>query len=70
LRLDRAIPDRRIVAVGPVAVLPSRQRTGIGSTLLRAVIEGADAAGEPAIASLGSPDFYGRFGYAAPFQGL
>jgi putative acetyltransferase len=62
-RPDRAVPDRRIVAVGPVAVLPSRQRTGIGSTLLRAVIEGADAAGEPAIALLGSPDFYGRFGF-------
>jgi putative acetyltransferase len=62
---DRAVLDRRIVAVGPVAVLPSRQRTGIGSELLRAVIERADAAGAPAIAVLGSPDFYGRFGFVA-----
>jgi len=62
---DPAVPDRRIVAVGPVAVLPSRQRTGIGSELLRAVIEGADAAGEPMIVLLGSPDFYGRFGFVA-----
>jgi putative acetyltransferase len=60
---DPAVPDRRIVAVGPVAVLPARQRAGIGSKLLRAVIEGADAAGEPVIVLLGSPDFYGRFGF-------
>lgn len=62
---DSTVPDRRIVAVGPVAVLPSRQRTGIGSELLQAVIEGADAAGEPAVVLLGSPDFYGRFGFVA-----
>jgi len=62
---DPAVPDRRIVALGPVAVLPDRQRTGIGSALLNAVIAGAEAAGEPAIALLGSPDYYGRFGFVA-----
>ncbi len=62
---DPAVPERRIVALGPVAVLPYRQRTGIGSELVRAVIERADAAGEPVIALLGSPDFYGRFGFVA-----
>jgi putative acetyltransferase len=64
-RSDHTIPGRRLVAVGPVAVLPSRQRTGIGSALLRAVVDGADAAGEHAIVLLGSPDFYGRFGFVA-----
>jgi putative acetyltransferase len=68
---DRAVRERCIVAVGPVAVLPSRQRTGVGTGLLRAVIHGADAAGEPAIALLGSPSFYGRFGFvAAPSVGI
>jgi len=62
---DPAVPNRRIVALGPVAVLPAKQGTGIGSELVRAVIERVDAAGEPAIVLLGSPDFYGRFGFVA-----
>ena len=33
--------------------------------MVRAVIERADAGGEPAIVLLGSPDFYGRFGFIA-----
>ena len=46
-------------------MLPSHQRTGIGSTMMRRLIAAADAAGEPAIVLLGSPDFYGRFGFVA-----
>lgn len=56
---------RRMIGVGPVSVLPARQGAGIGSTLMRALIDAADRAGEPALVLLGSPDYYGRFGFVA-----
>jgi putative acetyltransferase len=60
---DPAIADRRLLAIGPVSVLPTHQHTGIGSTIVRRLVAAADAADEPAIVLLGSPDFYGRFGF-------
>ncbi len=54
---------RRMVGVGPVSVLPRWQGQGIGGRLMRALIDAADRAGEPALVLLGSPDFYGRFGF-------
>lgn len=60
---DPEVPDRPLLAIGPVSVLPARQRAGIGSTVLRRLIAAADAADEPVIVLLGSPDFYGRFGF-------
>jgi len=53
----------RLVGVGPVAVLPERQGEGIGSLLMRSLIAAAGARGEQALILLGSPDFYGRFGF-------
>jgi len=53
----------RLVGVGPVAVLPDRQGQGIGSLLMQSLIDAADASGERALILLGSPDFYGRFGF-------
>lgn len=55
----------QLVGVGPVAVAPGHQGAGIGSQLMRAVIAAADATGESAMVLLGSPDFYGRFGFVA-----
>jgi hypothetical protein len=43
----------------------ARQRSGIGSSLVYATIGAADATGEPLIALLGDPEFYGRFGFEA-----
>lgn len=51
------------LGLGPISVLPSRQRQGIGEALMHAVIGAADAAGEPLIALLGDPRFYRRFGF-------
>ena len=62
---DAAPADRRLVGAGPVGVLPGHQRTGVGSALLQALVKTADAAGQPALVLLGSPDFYGRFGFVA-----
>ncbi len=54
-----------IVALGPVSVHPDHQHRGLGSALVPAVIDAARDAGEPALVLLGSPAFYGRFGFVA-----
>lgn len=53
------------LALAPVAVLPSRQRLGIGSALVGAGIAAAREYGAEAIFVLGDPDYYGRFGFDA-----
>jgi putative acetyltransferase len=52
-----------VVAVGPIGVLPEQQRRGIGSALMNALLAAADSAGVPLVVLLGSPDYYGRFGF-------
>lgn len=51
------------LALGPLSVLPDRQRRGVGSALMHAVLGAADALGEPFVALLGDPGFYRRFGF-------
>ena len=57
------------VALGPMAVLPSHQRQGIGSQLVRRGLEECRQMGQPLVIVLGHPDFYPRFGFktASPF---
>ncbi|MFJ5955495.1 N-acetyltransferase [Paenarthrobacter sp. NPDC092416] len=57
------IGDLELVALGPIGVVPTLQRRGIGSALMRESAARATAAGEPGIALLGSPLYYPRFGY-------
>ena len=52
-----------VVGVAPLSVVKSRQGQGIGSALMQELIRGADAAGLPLLVVLGSPDYYGRFGF-------
>ena len=65
--------ERRLRGVGlaPLAVLPERQREGIGGGLVRAAIESARADGEDIVFLVGDPEYYRRFGFsaeaAAPF---
>jgi putative acetyltransferase len=58
------------LALGPLTVRPDHQRHGVGSALMNAVIGAADALGEPLVALLGNPAYYGRFGFrpAAEYQ--
>ena len=49
--------------LGPMAVLPELQRTGVGSRLLRAGNEQLKKRGFPFIVVLGHPDYYPRFGF-------
>lgn len=55
----------RALALGPLSVRPDRQRAGVGSALVHSVLGGADALGEPVLVLLGSPAYYGRFGFVA-----
>ena len=57
------VGDVPVLALGPIAVRPDRQRGGAGSALVHGLIGAADATGEPMIVLLGSPVYYGRFGF-------
>ena len=57
------IGERPSLGLGPIGIRPDRQRTGIGTALMHAVIGGAEALDEPTIVLLGHPDFYPRFGF-------
>jgi putative acetyltransferase len=60
---------RRIWMVGPVAVVPDRQRQGIGAALMRAAIALAKERGEPVLVLLGHATYYPRFGFE-PARGI
>ena len=49
--------------MGPVAVWPERQRSGVGSGLVRAGLERLRKAGAKGVVVLGDPVYYGRFGF-------
>ena len=57
--------ERRVVgaSLGPLAVLPEYQKTGIGSALVRAGLEAMRSAGEPFVVLVGHPTYYPRFGF-------
>jgi putative acetyltransferase len=58
------VPDtRRVLQVGPIAVLPAHQGRGVGSALMRETIRLADERGEPLLLIEGNPGYYERFGF-------
>jgi len=57
-------PELRIMGLAPMAVVPARQRGGIGSALVRAGLEACRALGCDAVVVLGHPSYYPRFGFA------
>ena len=50
--------------LAPLAVVPELQKHGIGSVLVRAGLARCRAAGHSFVVVLGSPAYYGRFGFA------
>jgi putative acetyltransferase len=55
--------DRRLLQLGPIAVLPEQQGNGIGSALVRASLDGARAFGQELLLLEGDPKYYSRFGF-------
>ncbi len=51
------------LALAPVSVIPTRQRSGIGSALVERAVNRARNEGWAAIFVLGDPNYYERFGF-------
>jgi putative acetyltransferase len=73
-RMDAPFPA---LALAPVSVIPTRQRSGIGSALVKRAVNSARSKGWDAIFVLGDPNYYERFGFdreaaagfASPYAG-
>ncbi|MEO0558466.1 MAG: N-acetyltransferase [Bacteroidota bacterium] len=63
MTLSPARPERTFYGLAPMAVLPDRQRRGIGSALVRAGLDACRDAGADAVFALGHPTYYPRFGF-------
>jgi putative acetyltransferase len=57
------------LALAPLAVLPARQRQGIGSRLVQEGLRACAGAGHRAVIVLGHPAYYPRFGFSAGLAG-
>jgi putative acetyltransferase len=64
LLLTTSSASLEAVALAPVAVMPSRQRCGIGSKMINHGLEICARGGFPAVLVLGDPAYYGRFGFS------
>lgn len=69
--LTIATPQGEIEALSlaPLAVVPSQQRRGIGSSLVREGLRACREAGHRIVIVLGHPEFYPRFGFSAKLTG-
>ncbi len=61
--LDDADWRQDIASLAPLAVVPERQRTGVGTALLHAICAVCDDRGEPFVVVQGNPLYYGRVGF-------
>jgi putative acetyltransferase len=63
--LDAPTKLVEVLALSPLAVRPDRQRTGIGSGLVKETLRLVEGRPEPLVFLEGSPDFYSRLGFIA-----
>lgn len=52
------------LALGPLGVMPDRQRHGVGSAIVEAGLKASRDAGHGIVLVLGDPAYYSRFGFA------
>ena len=57
-------PATLLMGLGPMAVMPTHQRRGVGSGLVWMGLEECRRLGAAAVVVLGHPDYYPRFGFA------
>jgi putative acetyltransferase len=65
LKSEPAAAAPSLAALAPMAVLPERQRQGLGSALVEAGLSACGRAGIDAILVVGHPGYYPRFGFTA-----
>jgi predicted N-acetyltransferase YhbS len=58
-----------MLMVGPVAVLPERQREGFGTALMLAMLAALDPAAPLPQVMIGDEPYYGKFGFSAAHTG-
>lgn len=56
-------PALTLMGLAPMSVVPSRQRQGIGSSLVREGLERCRQIDAAAVVVLGHPEYYPRFGF-------
>jgi putative acetyltransferase len=61
--IGNADPPFQAVGLGPMAILPSHQRKGIGSQLLKEGLDECRRGGYDVAVVVGHADFYTRFGF-------
>lgn len=67
IQFFRILVDGQDVAagLGPMSVVPERQKSGIGSGLIRFGLQLMAGSGRGPVFVLGHPDYYPRFGFSA-----
>ena len=61
--IESGLSSFEAIALAPMVVLPTYQRKGIGSQMVRAGLEECRRIGHEIIVVLGHPDYYPRFGF-------
>lgn len=64
VQLERQVGKVEVLALAPMAVVPSQSHRGIGSLLVQEAVKRAVELGYGAIVVIGHPDFYNRFDFA------
>ena len=63
IHIRTAAGDVPALALAPMAVLPERQRGGVGATLIRHGLDAARRLGHRIVVVVGHPGYYPRFGF-------
>ncbi|MFC1909135.1 GNAT family N-acetyltransferase [Chloroflexota bacterium] len=61
--IESGIASFGALGLGPMAILPSYQRKGVGSQLVHAGLQECKCLGHEIVVVLGHPDYYLRFGF-------